>query len=108
MLGIARLNEHGAGPIASTRAPGDLHQDLEGSLRRTVIGHRERGVGVDDADERHARQIVALGDHLRADEDVHFARAHALEHALRFRAGRDVAIEPRHARRGKRLFDGRL
>ena len=43
----------------------------------------QRGVGVDDAHERHVRQIVALGDHLRADEDVDLARAHPREHAPR-------------------------
>ena len=50
------------------------------------------------------RIVVALGEHLRADEDVDLAGAHALEHA---RAGRPcarggVAIDARDARSGKR------
>ena len=40
-------------------------------------GHPEAHVGVDDADQRHAREVVPLGDHLRADQDVDLARLEA-------------------------------
>ncbi len=106
MLGIARLDEHRAGAIASPGPARDLHEDLERALGRAKVGHRERRVGVDDTDQRDARQIVSLGHHLRSDQDVHLARAHALEHRLGLGTRRDVAVEPRDACLGKRLSDG--
>src|SRR5690242_21861091 len=42
----------------------------------------EPGVGVDDADHRHPGEIEPLGDHLRAQQDVHLAARHTLEDAV--------------------------
>ena len=39
-------------------------------------------VGVDDADERHAREVESLGDHLRAEQHVDVAPAHAVQDPL--------------------------
>ena len=59
----------------------------------------EADVGRDDADQRHAREVVPLGDHLRADQDVDLAvakpRQQRVERAL---AADRVAIDPRDAR----------
>ena len=69
------------GDVAAARAAGDLREQLERALGRAEVGQPEADVRRDDADERHAREIVALGDHLRADEDVDARRANVGEHA---------------------------
>ena len=73
VIGIERLDDRLAGTLAAARAPDDLRQQLERPLRRAEIRQPEADVGRDDADERHAREIVSLGDHLRADQHVDLA-----------------------------------
>ena len=58
------------GLLAASGAAGRLLQQLEGALGRARIAVGEADVGVDDADERQQRKVVALGDELRADDDV--------------------------------------
>ncbi|MCY1242258.1 hypothetical protein D9M72_552100 [compost metagenome] len=52
---------------------------MEGSLGcpRIAIGQAE--IGIDDADQRHQRKVVSLGDELRADDDVRFAARNGVE-----------------------------
>ena len=83
VLRVARLDEDRARTLAAARATRHLDEELETALGRAEIRHGERGVGVDHADQRHVRKIVALRDHLRADEDVDLAGAHPGEHGLR-------------------------
>ena len=56
--------------LAASGAAGDLRQQLERALGGAEVGEAEPDVGGDHADERDARKVVPLGDHLRADEDV--------------------------------------
>src|SRR2546429_4216458 len=49
-------------------------------------------VRVDDSDERDVREVQSLGDHLRAEQNVHLAGADAIE---------DVRMRPFSARRVK-------
>ena len=51
-------------------AAGDLGDELEGSLVGAEVGQMEGLVGREDPDQRDAREIEALGDHLRADEHI--------------------------------------
>ena len=74
-----RLHEHLALDIAAAGATGDLREQLEGALARAEIRLMQREVGVNDADERHVREMQALGNHLRADENVGLARAKIAE-----------------------------
>ena len=53
-------------------------------------------------DQRYVRDVVALGNHLRADQDVDFAIAKAVQDSLkRTFAACAIAIETRDARRGQ-------
>ena len=61
--------------LAAAGAADDLREQLKRPLRRAEIRQAEADVGRDDADERHRRKVVPLGDHLRADEDVDRRRA---------------------------------
>ncbi len=55
VLGVPRLHEHAPGHVAAAGATGHLNEELECALARSKVGDAERGVGVDDADERHVR-----------------------------------------------------
>src|SRR5450432_240401 len=76
-----RLHKNLALDVAATRAAGDLREQLEGALARAKIRLVQRGVRVNDADERDVRKMQPLRDHLRADEDVNLARAKIAEDA---------------------------
>ena len=67
------LDEHLAGHVAAPRAPGHLRQQLERALRGAEVRHLQAQVGVDHADQGHVRKVEALGDHLRADQNIDVA-----------------------------------
>ena len=60
--------------IASPRAPRDLRQQLKGSFRGAKIRDVQIEIGCDRSDERHLGEVQALGNHLRADENVRVVR----------------------------------
>src|SRR5277367_2550678 len=99
-----RLHKHLALHIAATGATGDLREQLEGAFARAKIRLMQREVGVDDADERDVRKMQPLRDHLRADEDVNFARAKITEHfAVIILALHRVGVHALDARLGKKF-----
>ena len=49
--------------------PGELGDQLERALLGAEVGHRHPRVGVDDRGQGHPREVVALGHHLRAEQD---------------------------------------
>ena len=70
MLGVEGLHDRLTGALTAPGPPGDLGQQLKRALGSAEVGKTKPDVGRDDADQRHAREVVPLGDHLRADEDV--------------------------------------
>ena len=57
-------------------APGSarhLGKKLERALGGAEVGQPQRDVGADHAHQRHAVDVVSLGDHLRADQQIEFA-----------------------------------
>ena len=80
---------------AAPDAPGELCDQRERALLRAEVGEAQRGVGVEHDPERHVAEVVALGDHLRADQDPRGRRLEAAQH----RAHADPAPpRPRHVR----------
>ena len=75
-LGRDALHQH-ATLAAAPDAPGELCDQRECALLRTEVGEAQGGVGVKHHPERHVAEVVALGDHLRADQDP--ARGGSLE-----------------------------
>ena len=73
MLGLPGLQQRAARALAPSGPAGRLAQELEGALGGARIGVGEADVGVDHADEGEQREVVALGDELRADDKVEFA-----------------------------------
>ena len=49
---------------------GDLGEELKGPFSAPIVGEAEGGVCRDDPHQRHVGEVVALGDHLGADEDL--------------------------------------
>ncbi len=70
VIGMIGLEDDPPAQQAPARPPGHLGQQLERALAGAEVGQVEGGVGRDDADDGHQRQVEPLGDHLRADEDV--------------------------------------
>ena len=83
-------------------APRRLHQEREQAFRRAKVAAEERRVGIDRGDEADAAKVVALGDHLRADQDVDLARVDGAERRLeRAFPARAVGVDARDPRFGK-------
>ena len=73
VVGRKRLHEHAAALVAAAGAAGDLRDELKRPLGRPQVAKVQRRVGVDHADQRHVRKVEPLGDHLRAQQDLHLA-----------------------------------
>jgi hypothetical protein len=87
------LDEDLALDIATAGAAGHLREELERALAGAKVRQMQGEVGVDDADERDIREMQALGDHLRADEDVDLADAKRAERlAISLAALHDIGI----------------
>ena len=65
-----RLQEAVAAPGLAAGAAGHLMQQLERPLAGARIAVAETEVGIDDANQIEPREMMSLGDELRADDDV--------------------------------------
>ena len=68
-VGRQRLHQHAPAALAAPAAAGELGDQREGPLLGAEVGEPEGRVGVDDDAEDDVGEVVALGDHLGADED---------------------------------------
>ena len=96
-VGLEGLHEHEAGRACALApaAAGELRDELERPLLGAEVGEREPGVGIDDRREVDAREVVALRDHLRPDQDGPLGPAEALERLPHgARPGGRVGVEP--------------
>src|SRR5262249_23690310 len=97
-----RLHNDFAFNIAAAGAAGDLREQLKGAFAGTEIGLMQREVGKNDSDEGHVRKMQALGDHLRADENINFADAKIAEDfAVIILTLHGVGVHAMNARVGK-------
>ena len=90
MLGHVGLHITAPDKVRAASAARDLVQKLEcafGGARIGTVGKTQ--IAVDDADEGKAGEVVALGDDLRADDDVDVARLDAADHVAHFGQARD-------------------
>ena len=76
------LNDDFARAIAAARAARHLRQQLKRSLRGAKVRQRQRGIRRENSDQRHEREVVSLGDHLRSDQNVDLALSKTAKHAL--------------------------
>ena len=102
MVGIVGLHHNAAGQIATAGAAADLGHQLEDALGGAEVGHGQRVVAAHHADQRDAVNVVAFGDHLRADEQVDLAGVQPRQQPLQVvAAAHGVAIHAADARGGK-------
>ena len=100
MVGLVRLDDRPARAVAATGRPDGLGEQLVRPLRGALVGQVEGDVGRDDADQRHLRDVEALRDEARADEDVERAAGERVEDALGGAPALDhVPVEPADAQR---------
>ena len=79
MLGLVRLQKAEAAALLAAGAADHLMQQLERALGGARIAVGEPEIGIDDADQIELGEMVALGDELRADDDVEAALRHVVE-----------------------------
>ena len=71
--------------LTSPGASSHLCEKLKRPFASAEIGQMQRQVRIDNSDQRHVRKMQTFRDHLRADENVDFARAEiAQRFAVRF------------------------
>src|SRR5215813_14106527 len=104
MIRVARLQDDVPGAIAASGPPRDLREQLERALAGAEVRYVQRGVGVQDADQRDPRKVMPLGHELRAEQDARLALREAVEHGLGVAArARAVGVEAVHGGAGKEL-----
>ena len=81
------LDQGAAGPFGAPGAACDLAEELIGPLPGAKVSAFHAAVGIDHANQGEVREIVALGDDLRADQHIDFACSHAVDNAACLFAG---------------------
>ena len=105
MIGIVSLHDDAPRQLAAAGAAADLRHELEDPLGRAKVGHRERVIAAHHAHQRDAVNVVPFGDHLRADQQIDFARMQTRQQPLEIvPAAHRVAIHAADARSGKDLL----
>lgn len=102
VLGRVGLNQHPPRQITAAGPSRHLGEEGEGPFGGTEVGKIESEIGIDDADEGDAGEIVSFGNHLRADEDVDLSRQHRFDNlAMCALVAGGVAIHAADTRLGK-------
>ena len=97
MLG---LDQHLPRQVGAAGAARHLQQGCKQALRRAVISGEQGTVAIEHPDQSELGEVVTLGQHLRADQDVGFAGVDGFEQGLPGAPGaRAVTIHAQNARR---------
>ena len=98
------LNDDFTGALGAAGTPSHLNDQLGQPFGGAKVDAEQAGVGVDDADQGDIGQMVALGQHLGADENPPLAAVSAFQQGFhRAFAASAVAIHPHQADTGKTL-----
>ncbi len=89
LIRCRRLHDHTSTLRTAAGATGHLRDQLKGSLGSAEVRLVQGGIGIDDSHQRDVGEIEPLGDHLRAQQNAHFAGAKGLQ-------GFIVAAPPPH------------
>src|SRR4051812_3512626 len=81
VVGVARLDHHLTALAATAGATRHLREHRIKTLAGAIVGGEQCRVGVQHGDKGELREVMALGEQLRADQDVAFAAPQSLEGA---------------------------
>jgi hypothetical protein len=99
---IVRLHHDAPRQFAPAGPARDLRHELKDALGGAEVRHRERVVAAHHAHQRDAVNVVALGDHLRAHQQVDLARVQPRQQPFQVAAAAHrVAVHAADARAGK-------
>ncbi len=104
------LHQDGSGAVPPSRPAGYLRELLEKSFRAPKIQTVQALICREHTDQSHAGKVVAFGEHLCSDQDIHLALTHRLKCFRNFfRRTSNITVDPHHAGLGEnpdqRLFD---
>ena len=97
------LDECPARLLAAPGAPCHLRHLRPTALARPRIARIERQIGIDHADQRQMWEMMALGDELRADDEIMHTLRHFADGVFQQAAPRQIARQNGEARLGKPL-----
>src|SRR5579864_7102291 len=96
------LENHLTGRRSASGTAGDLSEELKGALSRTEVGKAQGDVGSNHANQGDAVDVVALGDHLGAYDQVELAFVEGVQRTFKIFVPVDcVAVEAGNACLGK-------
>src|SRR3990167_4437879 len=101
MVGQVALDDHLAGFLGAPGAAGDLDDQLGHALAGAKVGVEQPAVGIENRHQGHAWEVVALGEHLGADQYARLAALHGVEqggHGLLARGAVAVHAQYRNLR----------
>lgn len=106
VFGRKGLDDDVPGPIAAPSAARHLRKNLKRALRGAEVGQIQGKIRLQHADQRDGGEVMAFGDHLRANQDVDVAPPHVAQHPRAHAHGVcRVAIESGEAGIGKMFGD---
>ena len=82
MIRVLGLQQNFAWLVGTPGAAGDLEYGLRESFAGAQIRAKQALVGVHNSDQRDIREVMALGQHLRSDQDPCRAAVHRFESFL--------------------------
>ena len=99
VIGKQGLQHNLARSLAASRASRHLRQQLKGPLGGPEVRETQGAVGAHHAHQRDIGNVVSLGNHLRAHQQIDLARLQRAQHALKVVApAHRVAIQSPNAR----------
>src|SRR5690606_12797016 len=97
MCRMVALDQHGAGLFTTARAPGDLDEQLSEVLLAAEVGAEQTTVGIEDHHQCYAREMMPLGEHLRAQQHTGHARMCDVHQTLQAAGGaRGVTVDAQY------------
>src|SRR6185437_8425648 len=85
VIGEKGLQNYFSRDLATPGATRNLSQQLKSAFRCAEVGKAERHIRANNSNQRDAVDVVAFGDHLRADQEIEFAVAERMQGALEVR-----------------------
>jgi len=102
MIRRKTLQQNAAGVFRPAGAARHLMEKLHGALRRAQITAGKAEISIHDANQREVGKMPALGDDLRADDQINLALFNRLRRCCcRSRAGERIGCHDQAARFGE-------